>query len=103
MVSILQLFEYLEDSDTKNDLRNGFFSKNWSYDNKGFSIRTFVLIISSLAFARHVSEHESRECSNTAANAPLKCENSAKLFRLSTIVEIDYFSFDEDIYNFTRQ
>ena len=56
MVPTAHFFECLEVSDTKKDPRNGFFSEFWSYDNSGFSIRSFMLMMSSLAFVRYVSE-----------------------------------------------
>ena len=52
---------HVEAPNTKKDLRNEFFVEFWSYDNKGFSIRTFSFEISGLAFARDVSEHRSRD------------------------------------------
>ena len=57
MVTIMHFFEYLEVPDTRKDLRIEFFVEFRSYDSKGFSIRTFTFEISSLAFARDVSEH----------------------------------------------
>ena len=51
---------YLEASNTKNDLRNGFFSESWSYTTKGLNIFGFMKKMSAMTVGCNVNGVRSR-------------------------------------------